>query len=107
MARTIGSVNRQVNVKSARYRIWRAMRIMRRFTMADLCATAEAGRWNVQQYVLGLIRAQYVVLVMAQRRRGIGGGTIYTLARDTGPNPPRLRKDETIFDPNLVERRWK
>ena len=99
-----GSTTKAVTV-NARYRIWRSMRILRRFTAPDLCATAEAGRWNVQQYMLALARAGYLRIAVPRKCGVRAGHAIYALARDTGPNPPRIHRDGTVYDPNPGEKR--
>jgi|GEM_PF-7089170 len=87
--------------RQARERVWRAMRMLRRFTIPDLAATAEAGANNVQHYLIALERADYV-RVAAPRRSGVKGGhAVYVLARDTGPHAPRVRGDNTVADFNV------
>lgn len=81
-----------------RARIWRSMRVMRRFTIADLCATAEARPWFVANYAAGLIKHGYLLTSSAKANRR----QVCILARDTGPKPPRPRADGSIDDPNLV-----
>lgn len=84
----------------ARDRIWQAMRILRSFTVADLVATAEAGRENARRYVVGLRNAGYVVMARPKRNGHRGGHALYRLVRDTGPHAPRLQSDGRTYDPN-------
>jgi hypothetical protein len=78
----------------ARYRIWRSIRMMRRFSIGDLCATADASRANVTKYLGGLVAANYVRLAMpAIPAHRAAGYATYMLVNDTGPHPPRLRQD--------------
>jgi len=81
------------------------MQILRRFTVADLVATAEANKDNAQRFARGLIAHGYLRIDRPKQNGLKGGHTIFALARDTGPNPPRLCKDGTIYDPNLAETR--
>jgi hypothetical protein len=90
----------------ARYRIWRSIRMMRRFTLADLGATADASRANVCKYVRALLAANYLRVVKeAVPAHRVEGYAIYALVNDSGPLPPRCRKDGTIFDLNLEKSR--
>lgn len=77
------------------------MRMLRRFTLADLIATAEIGRNHVEQYVRALVAANYVRIVQAKRQGVAGGDAVYQLVRDTGPHAPRLGKG-ALLDPNLT-----
>lgn len=100
MPRRPGDLSRAVTAGNARYKIWHSMRILRRFTAAGLIATAEAGESNVQRYVKALRLAGYLRVTRAKREGVKGGHPIYLLARDSGPNPPRVRVDGTVDDPN-------
>ncbi len=103
MARKNGSISRNVTMTTARYRLWRSMRIARRFTIPDLMATADATRANTQTYVIGLERAGYL-RVMRPRISGVKmGSVVYLIVNDSGPKPPRLGK-HGVFDPNVKER---
>lgn len=86
--------------RTARDRIWQSMRILRRFTLVDLAATAEAGAANCLKYASGLC-ACGVLRVVTPRATGKKGGHItFALLRDLGPKAPRLRADGTTYDPN-------
>jgi hypothetical protein len=87
----------------ARVKIWRSMRMMRRFTIADLCATAEAQSHNVKTYLGALINSGYIRKLKRQApKRGIEGHAVYALVKDTGPLAPQRVKGGTIFDPNVA-----
>lgn len=100
MPRRNGDISKKVTVGNARYRMWRSMRILRRFTAPDLIATAAANRDNVARYVRGLVEDGYLKISTPKRDGIKGGHIVYVLARDTGPNPPRIGKFG-VFDPNL------
>ena len=100
MPRRPGDRSKAVTVGNARYRVWRSMRILRRFIVPDLIATAEAGESNVQRFVKALLLAGYLRVSKPKREGSKGGHPIYQLVRDSGPNPPRVRVDGTVFDPN-------
>ena len=86
--------------RTARDRIWQSMRILRRFTLPELVATAETGDSNCLKYTRGLCAAG-IVRLLAARESGVKGGHAqWMLVRDLGPKSPRLRADGTTFDPN-------
>lgn len=101
MARPEGSNTRKVQ-RNARYRAWQSMRILRRFTVADLMATAEISRHNVEPFLRRLERFGYIRRV-GQRRAGYQHPVLWMMVRNTGPNPPRCMRDGGIFDPNTGE----
>jgi hypothetical protein len=85
----------------ARQRAWQSMRVLRRFTLPDLQATAEIGRDNVGRYVRGLLRAQYLRIAKPKVNGHVGGHAIYQLVRNTGPHAPRLQHGgAALYDPN-------
>jgi hypothetical protein len=84
---------------TARFRVWRSMRILRSFTIPQLAATSDANLRNVTAYVTGLARNGY--LRVTRRKSRLGAGT-YMLVRNTGPNPPQLAHDQSLYDPNLA-----
>jgi hypothetical protein len=84
----------------ARTRMWRAMRQMRRFSTADLCATAEVSASHAQKYLRALISGEYVRCVREKDSGRAGGHAVFQLLRDTGPHAPRLGK-QGLLDPNL------
>lgn len=85
----------------ARDRIWQSMRILRRFTLPDLCATAESGHANAKKYVIGLERSGYLRRIQERRSGYKGAYVVWMLTRDTGPQAPRLQTDGNTYDPNL------
>jgi len=88
----------------ARVRIWRSMRMMHRFAIADLCATAEATNANARAYVEALVHAGYVRCIKkAAAARGPEGYAIFALVKDTGPLAPKRAGAGSIFDPNIAD----
>lgn len=95
-----------------RERAWRAMRIRRRFTIADLvsdAATSDDGNpaKNIGAYLSSLAQAGYV-RVLPNRIPGTTAGSNgfkrYMLARDTGPLAPvRMAKSCAMHDFNTGE----
>lgn len=95
-----GMRKRTIPRAETRARIWQAMRVLRRFTLPDLVATAEANLANVRKYVVGLAKVG-VVRVAAPKRNGKKGGhKVWMLSRDLGPFPPRLQRNGQVWDPN-------
>lgn len=84
-----------------RSRVWTSMRIMRRFTIAELVGTAEVSRNHAEKYVKALVAERYVRIVQAKRQGVAGGDAVYQLVRDTGPHAPRIGKG-ALLDPNLT-----
>ena len=101
----------KVNKDSLRIRVWRAMRIRRKFSIPDLeLLVAQGGEKditnNIGKYVRALAKAGYLV-ELAKREAGTAitsnGFKRYWLPedKDTGPQAPVWRKaKETVFDPN-------
>lgn len=86
--------------RQARTRMWVAMRTLRRFTTADLQATAEVGDGHARKYVRALVRAEYLRCVKPTASGRAAGHAIYSLVRDTGPHAPRAGK-AGLLDPNI------
>jgi hypothetical protein len=101
MARTPGATTRVWRRQPrARDRLWQSMRVLRRFTLPDLSATAEASETNAGNYIRGLLKSKYVAIVRPRQSGRKGGHVIYQLQRDTGPKAPRLQRDGNTYDPN-------
>lgn len=101
MARTLGA--RSMVVKSdnlARRQAWTTMRIMRRFTRADVLTTATITKSNLDKYVKGLLRCGFLVVQQERISGSPGSRDVLRIARDTGPRPPILHKDGSMLDPN-------
>jgi hypothetical protein len=79
------------------------MRIMRRFTLPDLEATAEITRSNVDKFVRALLMSGHIRIARPKIEGVKGGHTVYQLVRNTGPYPPRVRKDGSVYDQNTGE----
>lgn len=88
---------------SGRYRAWQSARVLRRFSVIDLQATAECSRACAIRYTQALIAAGYVRMT-----RDYNGNTRtrrqYQLVRDPGPLPLRHNvASNTLTDPNTEE----
>jgi len=101
----------KVNKESLRIRVWRAIRIRRKFSIPDLeMLVAQGGEKdiasNIGKYVRALEKSGYL-MKMAKREAGTAltsnGFIRYWLSddKDTGPLAPVWRKGKgTIYDPN-------
>ena len=103
MARRPGSRSRTAS-QNARYRAWQTMRVFRKsghaWSVAELCAAAEAGIDNLRVYVANLRRHKYLAKAGAKPTSLTGITPLWRLVRDTGPLPPRIRVDRSLWDPN-------
>lgn len=89
-------------LSTARARIWRAARVLRRFTIRELAEVASATRANAFDYVAGLERVGLIAVAFRPRNGSHWDGpTIYILVRDCGPLPPVARESGGILDFNL------
>jgi hypothetical protein len=101
---------RVVQKGSLRARAWRAMRIKRKFTVADIAMLCVEGgerdvESNLLKYLWGLERAGYVKKLPV-RERGTAptsnGYVRWMLLVDNGPLPPVWRQAHgTLYDPNV------
>ena len=82
-------------------RVWQSMRVMRRFTTADLQTTAEAGETAVLKFTRALHLTGYLRLDRPVVSGRAGSRNVWVLRRDSGPLPPIRREDGSgVFDPN-------
>jgi len=92
----------QVLMGSGREAMWRAMRVLGSFSVAELVATASTERWQIaageaRTYCARLAHAGFLL------RAGRADSARYTLpvSRYTGPRPPQVRRHgKLIWDPN-------
>lgn len=99
-----GMVKRKAVPTTMRSRMWQSMRVMRRFSVRDLIAVAEASDSHVRRYVRELRRAGYVRPVHITNFTALND-TIYLLIRNTGPQAPRIRRhSNVVWDPNTRDK---
>lgn len=88
---------------AGREALWLAMRIMKRFTVLELAATAsqperQIATGEARNYCYWLCRAGYIA-----REQGHGGNLArYRLIpnRARGPKPPQIQRRGAVWDPN-------
>ena len=73
---------------AVRNKIWRSMRILRRFTTADLCRTSGASVENTRKFIRRLAAHGYVAPAGAYVGGRPGDGKGWRLVRDCGPHYP-------------------
>lgn len=101
MPRTPGSHSTRRPVADVRQRAWNSIRVLKRFTVADLAATADAGGRNLRAYLQALARAGLIAVAVPKRNGHAGGHVVWRLARDLGPSHPLPRRDGSgVHDPN-------
>ena len=99
----------QPNPDSVISRAWRALRVRRAFTVADLICDVQRGsdgsKSQIQHFCTALERGGYL---QGHFVRGASGGRFagkaFRLCKDTGPKPPRyFKSDNTLYDFNTGE----
>ena len=102
---------KRIWVGTIRIRIWRAMRIRRKFSVPEiitLVADESSGDMtsNVQKYIRALAKAGYLIELPKREAGSAPTSNGYkrwwlTDEKDTGPKAPVWRPDRrTVFDPN-------
>jgi hypothetical protein len=105
MARLLGSRGTVVKADNvARRQAWQSMRIMRRFTRADILISAEINESNLRKFIKGLLRCNFLDLAQERVSGRPGSVDVLRMARDNGPRPPILHIDGSMTDPNTGER---
>lgn len=90
---------------SGQLNMWRSMRVTREFSTTDLAAYSTVppvvvSPASAQKYCARLARTGFL---RPLPRRSRADGMRYRLIRNTGPKPPRIRRDGTVEDPNTGE----
>jgi Mn-dependent DtxR family transcriptional regulator len=94
-----------------RLRAWRAIPVLKRFTIAQVLTVAANGSEknaydSVQKFIKQLCHAGYL-RELPIRQRGTkltsNGNKRYSLLKHTGPDAPRARGTRKLFDPNTNE----
>ncbi len=94
---------------SLRCRLWRAIRLIKKGTVAELLELAERGtegnaEANAKEYLNALVRSGHLLRLSRKGERQRPNGTSptrYGLAADSGPLPPQYnRHQKRVFDPN-------
>lgn len=96
-----GLIRRMQRTKNKRGELWRAMRMLRLFTVGDVCAVCETDkRAAVATFVSQLRRAGFIAIA-ARGNQAYHEQNSFRIVRDTGPRPPALlAKRRSMYDPN-------
>ena len=105
MARTKGARCTEAKADNlSRKQAWQTMRIMRRFTRADILTTAAIEKSNLDKYIRALVRCNFLVVAQERVSGRPGSRDVLRIARDNGPRPPILHTDGSMTDPNTGDR---
>lgn len=90
MSGTPGMRHSKGRHKAIRNQIWQSIRIIRTFTLADICRTVPEGAKyaNVRKFVSNLHRHGYVSKAPGYTGGRAGSLQVYRLTNDVGPNYP-------------------
>lgn len=96
---------------SGRERLWRSMRILKDFSLAELVATASVGgapvaRHEAYTYLLALVKASYVRSTVAPTTTGRLARYLLVPAFNTGPRAPMVQRIKQVYDPNVGRVVW-
>lgn len=97
MARQPADVLAASKWSQGRETIWAAVRKLRAFTLTELwrAVECEIPKGTVESYLQGLVSGGYVTKQVGQRKPGRFVAARYELARDTGVDAPKVRRDGT------------
>lgn len=92
-----------VTTGNATRNMWRSMRILKQFSARELSATAtttdtEVTEVHARVYCHKLLQAGYLRVIKKARPPHVAA--VYRLARNTGPQPPKVQRVQQVFDPN-------
>ncbi|WP_155890755.1 hypothetical protein [Desulfuromonas sp. TF] len=83
--------HRKGRTKATRRKMWNSIRIIRRFTLPDICRTVEEAQYaNVRKFVASLERHGYVAKDGRYRGGRPGDFQTYRLVIDAGPEYPTV-----------------
>lgn len=88
--------------------MWRTMRMLKEFGVADLIANARSAGASVAEsealtYCIWLARAGYILKISS---RGAMRRWRLVPSRYTGPKPPMIQRIRQLYDPNLGKVVW-
>jgi len=99
MARTNGATSTRSSAVATQ-QAWQAMRVMKRFTTADLLTVASIGESMVHKYVHALATSGHLRCVQPRVSGRPGSRDVWQLVRDTGPKAPIKRWKGGVYDAN-------
>lgn len=90
MAGKQGMVHARPKAKTVRGKIWQSMRVLKHFTVPDLCRTAVARESNAKKFISRLAAHGYIALSRPAANGYAGSYNQWRLVRDTGPFHPTV-----------------
>ena len=109
---TKGYLKQHVHRHSLRERVWRLIRLKRKFSIKDLLSivlngTEKDPESNIQRYLKALSRTHYISELKMREAGNVkqsNGFKRYVLIKDTGNKAPLLRmQSKEVYDPNTGE----
>lgn len=98
----------EINQMETRAALWAAIRKLVTFTARDVRLETRCSRWQVEDYLLGLTAAGIVARDLEPMHHASTSGYRYTLVKDLGIEPPRVRRDGTPVTMGLGrEQMWR
>ncbi len=85
-----GMTHNRPRKNTDRSRIWQSMRIMKLFTIPDLCRTSGAGLYNTRKFVRRLHAHGYVAKHGGYTSGRTGSYQGWRIVKDTGPCYPTI-----------------
>lgn len=90
---------------SVRQRCWNSVRVLKKFSIADVATGAECSYSQASMYLTRLRRAGYVRCVQSPRADVAGVSALLFLQHDSGPKAPVPDdKNDLMIDPNTGKR---
>jgi hypothetical protein len=93
----------RVEMGAGRGAAWRAMRVLKRFTVRELHNASGAAESDIKSFVGYLAKAGYLRVI---DKGHPGKGATYAIARDSGPRAPQVTRLKIVWDPNLERVTW-
>lgn len=90
---------------SAPQRMWKAMKVIKRFTLKDLCLTASVHNLAALRYCEFLYEAGYLRILSGLEKKSL---TVFAFnsSKDTGHYAPQVRNSRHVYDRNLNQIVW-
>lgn len=98
---------------TAQERMWKVIRILSEFSAAEVAATASTEESPVslivaKSYIGHLYKAGYIKMIQPPRFFPSALARYrFLTAKFSGPKPPMVQRDKSIYDPNLKKVVWK
>lgn len=95
-----------------RKNLWRTMKILKEFSVAELAAFASAGSVTVAEgeaatYVGWMVKAGFVSVIEQAKTTGGRARYRFNFDRYTGPKPPQIQRIDQVYDPNTGKVVWR